>query len=93
MCFRKPYFVSHRPDPAEICIETEPGDLTVHDGRLWHRVERSPHVGVASLRRSMYLPYLTGPYEPKSDASPMPAYHRLGAWMRLRATESRRTAA
>jgi hypothetical protein len=93
MCFRKPYFVWHRPDPAEICIETEPGDLTVHDGRLWHRVERSPHVGRASLRRSMYLPYLTGPYEPKSDASPMPAYHRLGAWMRRRAGESRRSAA
>ena len=32
----------------------------------------------ASLRRSMYLPYLTGPYEPKSDDSPTPAYHRLG---------------
>ena len=41
MCFRKPYFVSHGEDPAEVCVETEPGDLTVHDGRLWHRVARS----------------------------------------------------
>jgi hypothetical protein len=85
MCFRKPYFVSHRPDPQEICIETEPGDLTVHDGRLWHRVARSSLSGAASLRRSMYLPYLTGPYEPKSDDSPTPAYHRVGAWLRARA--------
>src|SRR4029434_9073079 len=69
MCFRKPYFVWHRPDPAEHCVETEPGDLTVHDGRLWHRVARSTLSGAASLRRSMYLPYLTGPYEPKSERS------------------------
>jgi phytanoyl-CoA hydroxylase len=84
MCFRKPYFVSHGDDPAEVCVETEPGDLTVHDGRLWHRVARSQHTGLASLRRSMYLPYLTGPYEPKSEDSPTPAYHRVGEWLRGR---------
>jgi ectoine hydroxylase-related dioxygenase (phytanoyl-CoA dioxygenase family) len=82
MCFRKPYFVWHRPDPAEHCVETEPGDLTVHDGRLWHRVARSTFSGAASLRRSMYLPYLAGPYEPKSEASPTPVYHKVGAWLR-----------
>jgi hypothetical protein len=82
MCFRKPYFVWHRDDPSEVCVETEPGDLTVHDGRLWHRVARSQHTGRASLRRSMYLPYLTGPYEPKSEDSPTPAYHRIGEWLR-----------
>ncbi len=84
MCFRKPYFVGHREDPAEVCVETEPGDLTVHDGRLWHRVERSRHSGRASLRRSMYLPYLKGPYEPKSEDSPTPAYHRVAEWLRGR---------
>jgi hypothetical protein len=84
MAFRKPYFVSHAPDRDEVCVETCPGDLTVHDGRLWHRVARSTRTGAASLRRSMYVPYLTGPYEPKSDASPTPAYHKLGAWMRRR---------
>lgn len=82
MCFRKPYFVSHRPDPAELAIETQPGDLTVHDGRLWHRVAVSTRTGPASLRRSMYVPYLTDPYEPKSDASRTPLYHRLGAALR-----------
>jgi phytanoyl-CoA hydroxylase len=84
MCFRKPYFVSHGDDPDEICVETEPGDLTVHDGRLWHRVARSRYEGAPSLRRSMYLPYLTGPYEPKSNDSPTPLYHRLGEWIRGR---------
>jgi phytanoyl-CoA hydroxylase len=78
MCFHKPYFVSHGEDPDELAIETEPGDLTVHDGRLWHRVARSRRSGAASLRRSMYVPYLTGPYEPKNEGSPTPAYHHLG---------------
>jgi len=78
MCFRKPYFVSHAPDPAEIAVETEPGDLTVHDGRLWHRVERSPHAGRRSLRRTMYVPYLTDEYQPKSEDSRTPLYHYLG---------------
>ena len=89
MCFRKPYFVWHRPDPEEVCVETEPGDLTVHDGRLWHRVARSTRTGAASLRRSMYLPYLTGPYEPKGEESPTPAYHTLGALLRSWQTRSR----
>jgi hypothetical protein len=79
MCFAKPYFVDHRPDPTEFTVETEPGDLTVHDGRLWHRVERSGRTGWASLRRSIYVPYLTGPYEPKDEGSPTPLYHRLGS--------------
>jgi phytanoyl-CoA hydroxylase len=78
MCLRKPYFVSNRPDPNEIAVETEPGDLTVHDGRTWHRVERSPFTGPKSLRRSMYVPYLTDAYEPKSETSKTPLYLRLG---------------
>jgi ectoine hydroxylase-related dioxygenase (phytanoyl-CoA dioxygenase family) len=82
MCFRKPYFVSHAPDPEELVIETRPGDLTVHDGRLWHRVARSQRTGAASLRRSLYVPYLTGPYEPKNERSKTPAYHQLGRFQR-----------
>lgn len=82
MCFEKLYFVSHDPDPREHAVETEPGDLTVHDGRLWHRVQASPHTGERSLRRSMYVPYLTDEFQPKSDASKTPLYHRLGALLR-----------
>lgn len=77
MLARKPYFVSHRADPKEFVVETKPGDLTVHDGRLWHRVERSPHIGLRSLRRSMYVPYLTDEFQPKSEHSPTPPYHYL----------------
>ena len=87
MCLRKPYFVSHAPDADEFAVETQPGDLTVHDGRLWHRVARSQRTGRASLRRSMYVPYLTGPYEPKGEHSRTPAYHHLGRlqrWLRTR---------
>lgn len=82
MCFRKLYFLSHAPDPQEVAVETRPGDLTVHDGRLWHRVAPSRHTGWASLRRSMYVPYQTGPHEPKRDTSPTPFYHQLGRLLR-----------
>lgn len=78
MLARKPYFVDHRPDRDEIAVETEPGDLTVHDGRTWHRVERSPHVGWRSLRRTMYVPYVVDAYAPKHEGSKTPFYHRLG---------------
>ena len=82
MCLAKPYFVWHRPDNQEICVETRPGDVTIHDGRLWHRVARSSKTGPGSLRRSMYVPYLTGPYEPKDEHSATPPYHRLGVALR-----------
>ncbi len=81
-CFRKLYFLAHAPDPAEIVVETQAGDLTVHDGRLWHRVAQSSRTGWPSLRRSMYVPYLTGPFEPKSDASLTPPYHHVGRLIR-----------
>ena len=87
MALSKPYFFYHRADPAEITVETEPGDLTVHDGRLWHRVGLSNKTGMASLRRSMYVPYQTGPHEPKHEGSPTPFYHhigRLSRWLRSR---------
>jgi ectoine hydroxylase-related dioxygenase (phytanoyl-CoA dioxygenase family) len=82
MAFRKRYFLDHEPDAAEVAVETRPGDLTIHDGRLWHRVQQSPHTGARSLRRSMYLPYLTDAYQPKHEGSPMPIYHRWGRVLR-----------
>jgi len=83
MCFRKLYFLSHAPDPEEIVVETEPGDVTVHDGRLWHRVARATTDGTLRLRRTMYVPYLTDPIvEEKHDGSPTPGYHRLGMLLR-----------
>lgn len=77
MAFRKLYFLDHRDDPAEVMLEARAGDLTVHDGRLWHRVAQATTSGPASQRRTMYVPYLKGPYEPKDEHSPTPLYHRL----------------
>ncbi len=80
--FGKAYFMDHREDPNEVMVETKPGDLTIHDGRLWHRVEKSQHTGQRSLRRSMYLPYLTDEYQPKDENSRTPPYHHIGALVR-----------
>ena len=77
MIFAKPYFVYHRPDRNELCVEAKAGDLTIHDGRLWHRVARAESIGEASRRRIMYVPFLNGPYEPKDANSKTPFYHRL----------------
>ncbi|UYZ58131.1 phytanoyl-CoA dioxygenase family protein [Hymenobacter latericus] len=77
LLFRKKYFASHEADPNELAIETQAGDLTVHDGRLWHRVARSPLVGAASRRRVLYVPIVAGPYQPKHAAAPTPLYLRF----------------
>ena len=83
MAFGKAHFVWHRRNKNEIVVETQPGDLTVHDGRMWHRVARSSQKGAPSLRRTMYVPYVTGPYEPKNEKSKTAGYHHLGAFSRF----------
>lgn len=88
---RKMYFVDHRPDNAEIAVETQPGDLTVHDGRLWHRVARSSKTGAQTLRRTMYMPFINDAPNPRTEESKTLPYHYLGqavregrnAWYRL----------
>ena len=77
MLTRKAYFVDHRPDPEEYVIEAEAGDLTIHDGRIWHRVAQASATGDASQRRVMYLPLMNGPEKPKDERSPTPFYFRL----------------
>jgi len=77
LLFKKKYFVDHKPDPKEIGFDIEAGDLTVHDGRLWHRVQQSPYLGEQSRRRVMYIPFVTGAYSPKHANSPTPLYHRV----------------
>ncbi len=77
--FRKRQFIDHRPDPREVGLDIEAGDLTIHNGSLWHRVEQSPNIGAASRRRVMYIPLITGAHQPKHAASKTPFYHRLGA--------------
>jgi ectoine hydroxylase-related dioxygenase (phytanoyl-CoA dioxygenase family) len=77
LLFGKKQFIDHRPDAREIAFEIEQGDLTVHDGRLWHRVEVSPNFGEKSRRRVMYVPIITGKYKPKTENSRTPFYHRF----------------
>jgi phytanoyl-CoA hydroxylase len=77
MLFRKMYFLDRKADPEEICVEAKAGDLTIHDGRLWHRVASAAVTGEASRRRVIYLPFIEGPKQEKSESSPTPLYHRL----------------
>ncbi|MCX8490275.1 MAG: phytanoyl-CoA dioxygenase family protein [Cyclobacteriaceae bacterium] len=77
LLFKKLYFISHKPDKSEIGLNVEPGDLTVHDGRLWHRVARSPFIGEKSRRRVMYIPIITGKFKPRSENSKPLFYQRF----------------
>ncbi len=77
MLFYKKYFVDNKPDKREICVETEAGDVTVHSGRLWHRVAMSPVKGITTHRRVSYVPVIAGKYKPKSEHSATPFYHRF----------------
>jgi phytanoyl-CoA hydroxylase len=75
--FKKKYFIDNNPDEKEVGFDIEAGDLTVHDGRLWHRVQQSTLEGEKSRRRVMYIPIITGLYQPKTVDSPTPFYHKL----------------
>ncbi|WP_028081621.1 phytanoyl-CoA dioxygenase family protein [Solimonas soli] len=79
MLFRKRYFLDHDDDPREVAIIPAAGDLTVHDGRLWHRVAQSTVSGEASRRRVIYIPVISGRYAPKSEKSPTPLYQRFAS--------------
>jgi ectoine hydroxylase-related dioxygenase (phytanoyl-CoA dioxygenase family) len=77
MLFRKRYFVDNEADKNEIALEAESGDLTVHSGRIWHRAALASVQGAASKRRVMYFPIIKGKYQPKSDESRTPFYHKF----------------
>jgi hypothetical protein len=75
LLFGKKYFIDNKDDKLEVGFDMNPGDLSVHDGRLWHRVKQSPKFGEESRRRVMYVPIVTGKYKPKDDTSKTPFYH------------------
>lgn len=77
LLFGKKYFIDNNDDDREVGFDMFPGDLSVHDGRLWHRVKQSPLYGEASRRRVMYIPIVTGKYKPKDANSKTPFYHRF----------------
>ena len=77
LLFRKTHFLNNEPDANEVSIIPNAGDLTIHDGRLWHRVAKSSVVGEASRRRVIYVPIITGKYNPKTEDSPTLFYQRF----------------
>ncbi|QNK61842.1 phytanoyl-CoA dioxygenase family protein [Pedobacter sp. PAMC26386] len=77
MLFRKKYFLDNKADLKEVAIVPQAGDLTIHDGRLWHRVAQSSVTGEESRRRVIYLPIIAGKYEPKHENSPTAFYQRF----------------
>ncbi|KFF15180.1 phytanoyl-CoA dioxygenase family protein [Flavobacterium hydatis] len=77
MLFRKKYFLDNKPDSEEVSINPEAGDLTIHDGRLWHRVAESSISGEESRRRVIYIPIIAGKYAPKNENSPTVFYQRF----------------
>jgi ectoine hydroxylase-related dioxygenase (phytanoyl-CoA dioxygenase family) len=79
LLFGKKYFIDNNPDRREIGFDVNAGDLTVHDGRIWHRAQQSPLYGEASRRRVMYVPIITGKYMPKDENSKTPFYHRFAS--------------
>lgn len=78
LLFGKKYFIDNTDDAKEIGFDINAGDLTVHDGRTWHRVKQSPLMGEASRRRVMYIPIITGKFKPKNENSKTPFYHKFG---------------
>ena len=77
LLFGKKYFIDNRPDPREVGFDIEAGDLTVHHGSIWHRVQQSNKFGAESRRRVMYIPVVTGRCKPKHGKSKTPLYHRF----------------
>lgn len=77
MLTTKLHFFNMEPDPNELAIETEAGDLTIHDGRLWHRTALAEVTGDASERCVTYLPIMDGPIIRKHEGSKTPVYFHL----------------
>ncbi|OOQ56796.1 phytanoyl-CoA dioxygenase family protein [Mucilaginibacter pedocola] len=77
MLFRKRYFLDNNADKNEVAIVPQAGDLTIHDGRLWHRVAQSSVIGEESRRRVIYIPIIAGKYAPKNENSPTALYQRF----------------
>ena len=82
MLFRKRYFLDNKADREEIAIVPDAGDLTIHDGRLWHRVAQSAVTGEESRRRVIYLPIIAGRFEPKNEKSPTAFYQRFAGFVK-----------
>jgi phytanoyl-CoA hydroxylase len=82
LLFKKAHFLDNKPDPNELAIIPKAGDLTIHDGRLWHRVAKSSVEGEASRRRVIYVPIIAGKYQPKNETSATPFYQHFSGLLK-----------
>lgn len=71
------FYLLNKEDKNEVLLEAKKGDLVIHDGRMWHRVGRSPHTGERSRRRVLFISLLSGAYKPKNTNSTTPLYLRF----------------
>ena len=60
-----------------MAVVAEAGDLTIHDGRMWHRTALATVEGDASERCVSYLPLMDGPVKRKHEGSATPFYFHL----------------
>lgn len=74
---KKLAFADVKPDKNELNIETSPGDITIHDGRLWHRVSQN-----SRTRRVIYVSLLTGKAKEKNETSRNPMHMKIFISMR-----------
>ncbi len=68
LLFGKLLFVDKRPDRREVALEAGAGDVTIYDGRLWHRTDPGSVTG--SRRRQLWLKYLAAPEPDRTEQSP-----------------------
>ena len=71
-----PMFFNHNPDPREVPLVVRRGDLTIHDGRAWHRTAKVVVTGESSRRRTMYMAWIDEPYDPRDESSQTPLFKR-----------------
>ena len=77
MLFRKFLTATPHTRSKRIPLIVKRGDLTIHDGRAWHRTAQATLTGKASQRRTMYMAYIDEPYQPRDENSKMPLFKRL----------------
>lgn len=74
---QKVHFMDDVPDENELAVTAEAGDLTIHDGRIWHRTALATWTGDESERCVSYLPLMDGPVKRKTAESATPLYFKL----------------
>lgn len=83
MIFSKAQGLNRRPDSCEVVVATQAGDVTLHDGRMWHRAAKSEMIGPESYRLVSYYQIINGRYQPKDANSRTPMLHRLRQLFKL----------